>query len=457
MDQQILDSDVIVVASLVSVAAGVQTISGDEGVAPTYRPKQLLRFRAYEYLKGTGPDEFVVEVLDYSGGVYIGGSRYEGYLTEADAMTAASALVSQRNTAYDDKSGVLFLFGPLAAPPSPEEEASGDVGAESTPILRFLSAHPSVQSSFEYSIDTLSRAWLPAKDAPTGGATGETGTADPEYITDGSETPSPVVSLSSLRTRVGEIDAMLAAGEGIEGYADCIYSMLTRERYYRDWTPTEYEATIVSGKDPQADPFYKSKEVHGIQYNAYWTSGPDSELFQEYVVDNDDVPSNGYYYVETTKRPLPAGLYSVNFHQQGYKKMVCNFKPTDGYSKYEVTVEAPLYTLHESFFDPVAIGTGVGADGTNGVLSPTGFTVGGVATEMTGLGWESGEVALTLSPHASLFGYALEFIELDGSVSLSLVVDDAEVDEGVGAYSWVVESLPWEEGDLLMLRIREAS
>ena len=46
---------------------------------------------------------------------------------------------------------------------------------------------------------------------------------------------------------------------------------------------------------------------------------------------------------------------------------------------------------------------------------------------------------------------------LDGSVSLSLVVDDAEVDEGAGAYSWVVESQPWEEGDMLMLRIREAS
>ena len=87
------------------------------------------------------------------------------------------------------------------------------------------------------------------------------------------------------------------------------------------------------------------------------------------------------------------------------------------YSVWEVTVTAPATgTLHEAFFDPVTVGTAVKADGSNGVLKPTSFTVGGTATEITSLEWSNNQVVLTLNPHVSLSGHVLDFIALDGSV-----------------------------------------
>ena len=99
VDLQIFDADVIVVASLVSAAAGVQQ-DGD-----VYRPGQILRFRSSEYLKGTGPTEFVVEVP----------------IVEFEASTSAKALelaqdyIARRNASYDQRPGILFLRGPLTA------------------------------------------------------------------------------------------------------------------------------------------------------------------------------------------------------------------------------------------------------------------------------------------------------------------------------------------------------
>ena len=59
--------------------------------------------------------------------------------------------------------------------------------------------------------------------------------------------------------------------------------------------------------------------------------------------------------------------------------------------------------------------------------------------------------------HVSLSGYVLDFIELDGSVSLSLSAADPTVDSTEGTYSWPMTSQPWENGDQQMLRIREES
>ena len=110
-------------------------------------------------------------------------------------------------------------------------------------------------------------------------------------------------------------------------------------------------------------------------------------------------------------------------------------------------------TVHEAFFDPVAIGAAVGADASNGVLEPAAFTVGGASATMTSLEWESSTVTMELNPSASLAGHAVDFIALDGSVSLTLSFDDAT--QSGGALTWSVASQPWNAGDLLMLRIFE--
>ena len=126
--------------------------------------------------------------------------------------------------------------------------------------------------------------------------------------------------------------------------------------------------------------------------------------------------------------------------------------PEDVGPNWNVTVTAPASTLHETFFDPVAIGTAVGADGTNGVLKPTDFTVGGVSTALQSLKWESGTLTLELNPAAALSGHALDFIALEGSVALSL--DGGAATASGGTLTWSVPDQPWQAGDLLMLRIR---
>ena len=467
IDEQILVSDIIVLASFASAAAGVETVPGEEGVAPTYRPLQILTFRATEYLKGSGPTEFAVEVSEgfRRGGYLDEGQYYEGYLSEAKALESATESLAQRNTVYDDRPGVLFLMGPLDSAASSESEASGTGTKEgstqnecqsTTTKFNFVLSNPGVQSNFEYAIDTLSRTWLPAKEVPSGGASGSSGSS--EFITDGTQSPPPVSALAALKTRIREIDAMLRAGEGTEGYDECIHSKLTRERYYRDWNVELYgrEVAIDSGLESGSE-LYNSGITYIDPYNVYWVSGPDAEMFEHVIIDNDSIAGNGYYVLERTTRPLAAGQYQVSFRRQHHAYVVCNFVPPDtGISSYNVTVTAPAGTLHEAFFDPAAIGTAVGADATNGVLKPTSFTVGETATAMTGLKWENNQAVLTLSPHVSLSHHALDFIELDGSVSLTLQTDDATVDATAGTHTWTVATQPWHNGDKLMLRMRQA-
>ena len=89
------------------------------------------------------------------------------------------------------------------------------------------------------------------------------------------------------------------------------------------------------------------------------------------------------------------------------------------------------------------------------MLDAAGFTVGGAATTIDGLKWEGGTLTLELSPAASLIGHALDFIALDGSVTLSL--DGGAATVSGGTLTWSVADQPWQAGDLLMLRIRTGS
>ena len=67
----------------------------------------------------------------------------------------------------------------------------------------------------------------------------------------------------------------------------------------------------------------------------------------------------------------------------------------------------------------------------------------------------SGTVKLQVNPPTGLTDQEVNFIALDGSVSLSLQVANATVDAANRTLSWAVSSQPWENGDKLMLRVRE--
>ena len=173
----------------------------------------------------------------------------------------------------------------------------------------------------------------------------------------------------------------------------------------------------------------------------------------------------------STVRPMLGGEYSFDIQESWPVDRPCNYVFSN-----EVTVTVTAGgALHEFFFDPVTVGSAIGADSTNGVLKPASFTgADGSTTTISSMAWEpsttrsgptSGSVKVEVAAtdlDEALSDYVLDFIELDGSVSLSLDVFDATVESGPTSGSgsrthtltWTVSSQPWESGDELMVRIR---
>ena len=161
-------------------------------------------------------------------------------------------------------------------------------------------------------------------------------------------------------------------------------------------------------------------------------------------------------------RPLPVGVYEFTLERRPTALIICNFIVTEEYAIHAV---APEHVLHELFFDPVTDGTAVAADSSIGQLEPVAFTgANGASATIQRIEWtrpstgsgQHGMVKISVTPDSALIDHILEFIELDGSVSLSLDVFDAAVDTATNTLTWSVSSQPWHDGYLLMVRIREA-
>ena len=131
----------------------------------------------------------------------------------------------------------------------------------------------------------------------------------------------------------------------------------------------------------------------------------------------------------------------------------CNFIPTEHKLNYTITVTPTEGVLHETLFDPVTLTAGVGATTNQGAISHRDFSVGGSRGSVSVLRWRNGKVVLKLDPFVSLAGYRLDFIELDGTVGLSLDAASATEDTTAKTLRWDVAEQPWEDGDLLMVRI----
>ena len=111
--------------------------------------------------------------------------------------------------------------------------------------------------------------------------------------------------------------------------------------------------------------------------------------------------------------------------------------------------------VHEAFFDPAAIGSDVGADGSNGVLKPNAFGHNSATTTIGSIRWGSQQVTVTSSPAALPANHHVDFIALDGTVALRLDVDHATqtTSGSVRTLTWGVCARPWSAGDKLMLRL----
>ena len=391
-------SDVVVRANLQSAATG------------------LLTFRAVEYLKGTGPSTFTV-----------------------------SAETDGRPTTWDGQEAVLFLNA--AASTRSESKATSTYAFTDTTTWNYTTVWPDESYAGTlaegYTVNSRNPVWAP--------------------LSSGSA-PTTSAAVKGWTLLIFARRSLLWLGGSGPGYDNCIRAALLDIRFYRDWevyyggpVRLEYDATIPSG----AAAAVVHQSWGTIRHSAYtgyrsrWIEGQNRDLFSAGTVDDDTDPTNGFREALRVTRPLPGGSYQFRYRAQLRHSVACNYISEDVGSFWTVTVTAPTGTLHEALFDPATIGAAVGADAANGALTPTAFAVGGVSTTLQTLKWQGGVVTMELSPAASLTGYDMDVIELDGSISLTLSVAAATSNAG-GTLTWDVANQPWHAGDQLMLRLRTA-
>ena len=441
LEQRVHDADVVVRAALLSTGDGTLT------------------FRAVEYLKGTGSQEFTI-----------------------NADTAG------RSTAWDNREAVLFLNT------SSGESAGGSSGTRDTTasVFEFPDTADTPFSVGQwgdetgtyagdlpqgYTVDSRNPVWIPATTA--GSSIGSSTTRshipnhNPDFITEAGSGP-PTASLQDIR----DIIAWLEGGTS-DLYRECIRLALAHERdardnlahlktlsYYRfgepgysDGEPGYLETSQISSGSATGTNLYYGSWDTSPSYLIGWIQGQNKDLFLSGNDDTDTDPTNGFSPYVRTARPLPGGTYTFEYYAQSYLAQQCNYVSPYYVFRWTVDVVSPELTVLEALFDPQTTGSGDGyvssGDLTTGDLSNTDFNVivGNVDVSIDSLQHESSAVTLDLSPYNALAGYTLDFITGDGTTSLTLTGDAATGDSTAKTLTWAVSGQPWSSGDELMLRI----
>ena len=445
------------------------------------RPVFVFRFRVVEYLKGSGNDELTVNLIAESPDGPFAGYHYTGATPmptpdAEEALRTAKSRLAQRDARWDNREALIFL-NPSTIPG--ESGAYEFAGRYATTVL------------YDYAVTSeYNRAWLPAT-APSKDEVADAAidaaldSSEPHYLTgepfDAGQRQTPgavagfvsppelspaAISLSGIKSLIEANEVMLAKGEGVPGYEECVREMFEFDAaLYSDGErlPNSLERYIPSGQ-PTGHRLWPTvgQYEESAFYARWWTTGPDADLFIFRIADDpDNDPTTGYAWEEIATRPIPEGTYLFYANHQSSRWVPCDYSPKALLDLDDTTVivTAPAGTLHEAFFDPADMkGGAIGADASNGVLEPTDFTFGGASVSLNSIRWESQAVEMRLSPHTRLANHHADFIALDGTVSLRLDFDDAS-ETGAGAnraLRWNVCVQRWSDGDMLMLRLSES-
>ncbi len=426
MAEVILDTPIIAHVSVTSVT--MSAAPWREGDGPEmWVPALEITFKVLEYLKGTGDKSVVAYVR-----------AYEPFDSRTDAENQ-TWLMEAFDDRWNDREAIVFLddWGPYI--PLPDDRLY--LGGISEP------------GSDNFSITSHeSRKWLPA--APASGVRSATD-SDPAFLLSAptaqtgarstaarsADSSTPTIRLSALKAQINTLEA--DANAGGEMYRNCLIWSAERERMANRklaaMGPVTHttEVEIASGQ-PAGTVLHEGYLASGLppdKIGRHWFEGDDPHIVTTTVSNIGTEPAlNTRNFVEViltytthlrTTRPLPDGRYQFfHNHQHPFDAVCDGFVKTNFYS-YELTVTAPDRVLHEAYFDPVTIGTAVGADSANGVLSPAGFSLTNTNTTISSLKWEDGAVTMTLSPTASLADYAIDFIDVNGTTTLSLTSDNS--------------------------------
>ena len=379
------------------------------------------------------------------------------YDTREKADNRREAILEERDSQWDGREAIFFLVDGPSVGPSP-----------------LLSTQPQLANQYvlglgdRYSVDDRyslhsqhNKRWLPA--ATNTGSTGDS----QEFLTD-VPPPTERITLGELKRKITEVAAELDGGDGSDEYQECVLEKYRYIRNQRNWPEErgnpygvwDLDYTVVSGQP--AGTVLDQHEAYGVYPDTkitLWFEGSGASLLDiaegaSTPYDRDrDGEYDGFKYdvMMRLARPIPAGEYRFDLKESWPRWAVCSYVISN---EWTVTVTAPEGVLHEAFFDPVTDGSAVAADSTVGVLDPASFIDAGATTTIERIEWEAETVTVKLTPHTALAGRVVDFIELDGTVSLSLVVDDATVDAATDTLSWPVSPQPWDDGDKLMVRMR---
>ncbi len=479
MERRIADADIIAIVSLASTATAVEThtYEGETGYVGalkfTFTVEELLKSPA-----GSSPTQIVAMV-----------GSLQAYAERSDAQAEAEKMARGRDTQWDDRQAIVFLAThSLKFPGSLSDD------------LHFMSyVDYTYGLGDSYSIASIrNQLWLP--EARTGGSDGGGAAAltpqqrrfltgvpqqvpdtSPRAATVSTQTETPSIALTDFKATVSRIEAELAGQS--EAYQFCVQANYERLQYEAHMaangrtymSPETFTAEIGSGEKAGTEIIYNTRKI--VLGPNGWESrtellGTDATLFRIGETTKSDTYTYGalnsinalksepelVWHVQPmeTVRLLPSRSYSFTWKYHRGEFVPC--APDIFYNHtVNVNVTAPLGVLHEALFDPVTDGSAIAADASNGILKPASFTdANNASASLQRIEWVSDTVKVKVSPHTGLAGHRLDFIELDGSVSLSLVVDEATVDAANGTLSWAVAEQPWEDGDKLMVQIREA-
>ena len=398
------------------------TISGARNLEG-YQGSLEFTFDVLEYLKGTGGDQVT--------GVAYGlvRSRIE---TPAAAAEEARPLLDARDKRWDDRDAIVFLRKP---PTGGNDHIADQLDHY---WLGYVSTNP--QNNVKITVASgEGKAWLP--DALLPGDTRSS--SEQQFLLEaprlsGARTRTATakvdsISLTALKAKITAIEAEITAGGGSDAYRNCVIATYQWNRY--PFSDRLIETEILSGL-PAETIIHTFKEAIETRLSLYgptkptvgagehWLEGPDAHLF-------------GYKYPghQYLRRPLPAGEYRYFNMHRADEMVICDGDPyaLRGKKAHVVTVTAVEGTLAEALFDPTMDGAALSATTTIGTVS---YDAGAVTADLT---------------EAVTAGHNLEFIALDGTTALSLKVSDASTTDGV--LTWSVAIQPWNDGDLLMVRI----
>ena len=441
MEELIAARDTIVRATLTATSSEV-VLSPDPFIDMPANRYWILRkftFTANEYLKGSGPASFTA-VWAYN----------RTYSTEAEAEKVKARILSTADGNWENTSGeaILFLH---SGTNSGDNSILNDVFSRDAHL--FMAWADPYGTDDSYSLHSnIMRVWLP-----------QVSPGESEYLLALPPTDD-TITLASLKRMITDITAELAVNTS-EEYQRCVvrkYEELRRARNWLEDTGYRYttwpqDAHLVASGAPAGTEIARRTFSWGDYPDpapTWMRSGADADLFSVGVATSS-APDIAFLERVATARPLIPGEYTFVVEDNWQALQQCGYV---AHTDFTVEATAQEGATHEFFFDPVTVGSAVAADVSNGVLKPTSFTVtNGTPATIESISYESGKVRVKVVPWDVMSGHVLDFIELDGTVSLSLNVTNSAVEDSTDTLTWSVSSQPWEDGDRLMVRIRRAA